>query len=59
MEISVFAALLYATKTKFNVQPALVMTNFEETLQEKLKLARSMLNAEVKIMHFGNKTLWH
>ena len=59
IEISVITALLYATKTKFNAQPALVMTTFEQKLQEKLKLARSMLNAEVRIMHFGNNTLWH
>ena len=47
----IFTALLNGTKVKFNTQTALIVKTFEQTLQEKFKLLRSMLNVKVKVTH--------
>ena len=46
----VFSALVNGSKIVFNVQPTLIATAFEGTLQEKFKLVKIMLKSKVKIL---------
>ena len=47
----IFTVLVKGSKIVFNVQPTLIAKAFEGTLQEKFKLAKSMLKSEVKILY--------
>ena len=46
----IFTALVNGSKIVFNVPLTLIATAFEWTLQEKFKLAKSMLKSKVKIL---------
>lgn len=51
MQSVIFTALVNGTKVRFNAQTALIVTTFEQTLQEKSELLRSVLNLRVKITY--------
>ena len=51
MQSVIFTALVNGTKVRFSAQTALIVTTFEQTLQEKSELLRSMLNLRVKITY--------
>ena len=46
----IFTALVNGSKIVFNLPLTLIATAFEWTLQEKFKLAKSMLKSKVKIL---------
>ena len=46
----IFTALVNGLETVFSVQPTLIATAFEGTLQEKFNLAKSMLKSKAKIL---------